>query len=168
MLPPAADKKLKPHQLRTQKLPAASRAAYARDLDTHGAGIQTVEYAGREAGVRRLPAIPLIVGRRNIPTVAAFSQTNSRETSRFPRRTRFVGVMFIEFHRRSCSHWIRPNGCPEPFGHFFLKGPTLGHFTRRNPGSYPRTCDKIPRVPPARELQASAAVLAWHEGNSGK
>ena len=43
---------------------------------------------------------------------------------------------------------------------FFLKGPTLGHFARRKPISYPRTCDKIPRLPPARELQASAAVLA--------
>jgi hypothetical protein len=40
-----------------------------------------------------VPAVPLIVGRRNIVTVAALSETNSRETSRFPRRARFVVVV---------------------------------------------------------------------------
>jgi len=67
----------------------------------------------------RLPAVPLIAGRRNIMTVAALSQTNSQWKSRFLRSTRIVGAMIVVFHGRSCSHWIRPNGCLEPFGHFF-------------------------------------------------
>ena len=64
-------------------------------------------------------AVPLIAGRRNVLTVTALPQTKSRWKSRFPRRRGISGAMVDEFHGRSCSHWIRPNGCLEPFGHFF-------------------------------------------------
>ena len=50
---------------------------------------------------------------------APFSYTIPRWKARFPRRTRIVGAKFHVFHGRSCSPWIRPNGCSEPFGHFF-------------------------------------------------
>jgi hypothetical protein len=115
----------------------------------------------------RLSAVPLIVGRRNILTVAALSQTNSRETSRFPRRTRFVGVMFIEFLGKSCSHWIRPNGCPKPFGHFFER-PCARPF--RPPEAYLTPAD-VRQNSSSTASPRTAGISRSpgpHEGNSGK
>ena len=113
-------------------------------------------------------AVPLIVGRRNVLTVTALPQTKSRWKSRFPRRRGISGAMVDEFHGRSCSHWIRPNGCPEPFGHFFLNGLTLGQFARRKPGSYIGDMrQNSPSVADPRTAGISRSIDS-SEGNSGK
>ena len=56
-------------------------------------------------------------GEKRMP--APFSYTIPRWKARSARRTRIVGAKFHAFHGKSCSPWICPNGCSEPFGHFF-------------------------------------------------